>query len=199
MGKQFPSIEPSHREFMLKQRIFFNASAARDGRVNLSPRDVASFRVLGPGTVVYLDRTGSGNETAAHVRAHGHLTLMFCAFEGPPLILRLYGRGRVIRRHTPEYEAILASEFASIEPAGARQMIMLHVDRVQTSCGYGVPLFECVSERDTLDRWAQAKGEAGLEEYRRLKNARSIDGLDPGLLEEAEIIALCISPPHSSA
>ena len=144
MAKQFPSIEPSHREFILKQRIFFNASAAHSGRVNLSPRDVASLRVLGTDKVVYLDRTGSGNETAAHLLADGRLTLMFCAFEGPPLILRLYGRGRVIRRHTPEYTAILASEFTGIEPLGARHMIMLRVDRVQTSCGYGVPLFEYI-------------------------------------------------------
>ncbi len=187
MAKQFSSIEPSHREFILKQRIFFNASAAPSGRVNLSPRDVASLRVLGTDKVVYLDRTGSGNETAAHLLADGRLTLMFCAFEGPPLVLRLYGTGRVIRRHTPEYTAILASEFAGIEPLGARQMIMQHVDRVQTSCGYGVPLFEYIGERDTMDRWAAAKGEAGLEEYRRLKNVRSIDGLDTGLLEEAEI------------
>jgi hypothetical protein len=187
VAKQFSSIEPSHREFILKQRIFFNASAAPSGHVNLSPRDVASLRVLGTDTVVYLDRTGSGNETAAHLLADGRLTLMFCAFEGPPLILRLYGRGRVIRRHTTEYAAILASEFAGVEPLGARQMIMLHVDRVQTSCGYGVPFFEYVGERNTLDRWAAAKGEAGLEEYRRLKNVHSIDGFDTGLLEEAEV------------
>jgi hypothetical protein len=187
VAKQFSSIEPSHREFILKQRIFFNASAAHSGRVNLSPRDVASLRVLAPDTVVYLDRTGSGNETAAHLLADGRLTLMFCAFEGPPLILRLYGRGRAIRRRSPEYASILASEFAGIEPMGARQMIMLRVDRVQTSCGYGVPLFEYAGERDAMDRWAAAKGEAGLEEYRRLKNVRSIDGLDTGLLEEAEV------------
>ncbi|MEO6910787.1 MAG: pyridoxamine 5'-phosphate oxidase family protein [Edaphobacter sp.] len=181
MGKQFEQIEPIHREFIAKQRIFFNASATAEGRVNVSPRDVAALRVLDANTVIYLDQTGSGNETAAHLRVDGRLTLMFCAFEGAPLVLRLYGQGRVLRRGGEEYAAMLASEFGDVETPGARQMVLLKVESVQTSCGYGVPLFDYVSERTTPTRWAEAKGESGLEEYWRQKNMRSIDGLPTGL------------------
>lgn len=186
MAKQFPSIEPAHREFLLKQHIFFNASAAQDGRVNVSPRDVASLRVLDEHTVVYLDQTGSGNETAAHLRADGRLTLMFCAFDGPPMILRLYGKGRIIPRDTLEYLTLLDSVFSNTEPSGARQMVMLDVDLVQTSCGYGVPFFDYVGERTTLTRWAESKGGDGLDAYRRTKNTRSIDGLPTGLFDHNE-------------
>jgi hypothetical protein len=187
MGKQFSSIAPEHREFIERQRIFFNASAASEGRVNLSPRDVASLRVLDANTVVYLDLTGSGNETAAHLIADGRLTLMFCAFEGSPLILRLYGHGHVLPRHSPEYEALLASHYNNVEPPGARQIIQLAVDSVQTSCGMNVPFYEYVGERDQLIRWAAVKGEAALEEYRLQKNTRSIDGLPTGLEESVPV------------
>jgi hypothetical protein len=187
MAKQFERMEPFHREFVARQRIFFNASAAAAGRVNVSPRDGAALRVLDANTVIYLDRTGSGNETAAHLLADGRLTLMFCALEGPPLILRLYGRGRIVARHGAEYAELLAAHFDNTEPPGARQMVWLDVDLVQTSCGYGVPLFEYVGERDQLVRWSEKKGEEGLEEYRRLKNSRSIDGLPTGIGEEVMI------------
>lgn len=187
MAKQFERIEPLHREFIEKQRIFFNASAAAEGHVNVSPRDNAALRVMTTNAVVYLDRTGSGNETAAHLLANGRLTLMFCAFEGPPLILRLYGQGRIIPRRGSEYATLLASEFAGVEPPGARQMVWLDVDLVQTSCGFGVPRYEYVGERDQLTRWAEAKGEKGLEDYWHLKNERSIDGFPTGLFEDADI------------
>ena len=164
--------------------MFFTGSAAAATRVNISPRGTEFLRVLGPNAVAYLDRTGSGNETAAHLRADGRLTLMFCAFEGPPAILRLYGKGHVLQRGGPDYARLLASEFAGAEPAGARQMIRLNVDLVQTSCGFGVPLFGYVGERPTMTRWAEAKGEAGSEAYRREKNTRSMDGLPTGLFEE---------------
>jgi hypothetical protein len=187
VGKQFAQIEPQHREFIEKQRIFFNASAATEGHVNVSPRDRAALRVLTPHAVVYLDRTGSGNETAAHLLANGRLTLMFSAFEGPPQILRLYGRGHILPRHSPKYTELLASEFGGVEPPGARQMVWLDVDLVQTSCGFGVPLFDYVGERDQLTRWAQSKGEEGLEEYRHLKNERSIDGFPTGLADDSTV------------
>jgi hypothetical protein len=183
MAKLFSHIEPAHREFLLKQHIFFNASAAPDGRVNVSPRDVAALRVLDEHTVIYLDLTGSGNETAAHLRVNGRLTLMFCAFVSAPMILRLYGQGRIVRRNTAEYSALLTSAFANQEPVGARQMVMLKVELVQTSCGYGVPLFDYAGERTTLVRWAEARGEAGLDEYRRRENSCSLDGLPTGLFE----------------
>jgi hypothetical protein len=118
------------------------------------------------------------------LRADGRLTLMFCAFDGPPMILRLYGRGTVLPRRSPEYDALLASEFAGIETPGARQMVRLEVDLVQTSCGMNVPLFDYVAERENLNRWATAKGEDGLEEYRRKKNVQSLDGFPTGLFEE---------------
>lgn len=184
MGKQFERIEPAHHEFIEKQRIFFNASATAEGRVNVSPRDGAALRVLDANHVLYVDKTGSGNETAAHLLADGRLTLMFCAFEGAPMVLRLYGRGQILRRGGTEYAALLASEFGDAEPPGARQMVMLQVETVMTSCGYGVPLFDYVGERTQLTRWAESKGEEGLEDYRRQKNMRSIDGLPTGLLEE---------------
>jgi hypothetical protein len=185
MGKQFPAIEPVHREFIERQHIFFNASAASEGRVNVSPRDVASLRVLDSNTVVYLDLTGSGNETAAHLLADGRLTLMFCAFEGAPLILRLYGRGRILPRHSPEYASVLHSHYNDNEPPGARQIVHLTVESVQTSCGMNVPFYDHVGERDQLIRWAQVKGEATLGDYRRQKNTRSIDGFPTGLFEES--------------
>jgi hypothetical protein len=181
MAKQFDAIEAEHRAFIEKQRIFFTGSAAAEGRVNVSPKDGAALRILDAHRVAYLDLTGSGNETAAHLRANGRLTLMFCAFEGAPLILRLYGRGKTAPRGSTEYRELLATGFGNEEPLGARQIIVLDVDRVQTSCGYGVPEFAFARERPTLTRWAEAKGEAGLEEYRRTHNAQSIDGLPTGI------------------
>ena len=184
MAKQYPGIEAAHRDFIQRQKIFFTASAAAGSRVNLSPRSTDALRILDSGRVVYLDLTGSGNETAAHLRADGRLTLMFCAFEGAPNILRLYGRGRVLRRGDPEYRRLLAGEFAGLEPLGARQIVLLEIDLVQTSCGFGVPLFDYAGERPTLKRWAEAKGESGLADYWQEKNTHSIDGLPTGLLED---------------
>lgn len=181
MGKRFERIEPAHCEFILTQRIFFNASAAQVGRVNVSPRDASSLRVLDANSVCYLDVTGSGNETAAHLRLNPRLTLMFCAFAGAPMVLRLYGRGRIVVRGSDEYQALLAREFDGIETPGARQMVWLDVELVQTSCGYNVPLFDFVSERETLRRWAENKGPEGLEQYWREKNIVSIDGLPTGM------------------
>lgn len=183
MGKQFASLDAAHREFIAAQKVFFNASAATTGRVNVSPRDGKSLRILDERTAVWLDLTGSGNETAAHQRANGRLTLMFCAFEGAPMILRLYGIGRAIRRGSAEYADLLAEHFGNEEPLGARQMILLTIDMVQTSCGFNVPLFDYAGERDTLIRWAEKKGPEGLEMYWREKNQRSIDGMPTGLVE----------------
>jgi hypothetical protein len=186
MAKQFARIEDNHRNFISHQRIFFTASAAEGTRVNVSPRSTEALRVLDANTVLYLDKTGSGNETAAHLLADGRLTIMFCAFEGPPVILRLYGKGRMIRRSSPEYLALLAAHFEGEEPLGARQIIRLDIDLVQTSCGYAVPLFDYRDERPNLDRWTEAKGKDGLEAYWREKNLTSMDGLPTGLLDEEE-------------
>ncbi len=186
MAKEFTSIEAAHRAFILRQHIFFTASAAASGHINLSPKGLDSLRLIGSNKVVYLDLTGSGNETAAHLLADGRLTLMFCAFEGPPLILRLYGHGRCLRRGSAEYTEILTAEFAAIEPLAARQMILLDVTRVQTSCGYGVPFLTFTGDRPGLNDWAEAKGESGLETYRRANNLVSFDGFPTGLLDETQ-------------
>lgn len=181
MATDYPALTDRHREFIARQHIFFTASAAPGSRINLSPRSTDMLRVIGDNAVVYLDRTGSGNETSAHLKADGRLTIMLCAVEGPPLILRLYGTGRVIARGSEEYAALLAAAFGNEEPLGARQMIRLDFDLVKTSCGYGVPLHDYRGERDTMDKWARAKGDEGLVAYRREKNRVSIDGLPTGL------------------
>jgi hypothetical protein len=181
MAKQFASIEPAHRAFIAEQHIFFTASAAATGRVNISPRGADAFRVLGPNAVAYLDETGSGNETAAHLRLSGRLTIMFCGFASVPMILRLYGQGRTLPRGTADYDALLESAFGNQEPPGARQIVRLDVEMVQTSCGYGVPLFDYREERPTLRRWAAAKGPDGVAAYRHEKNLFSIDGFPTGL------------------
>jgi len=184
VGKQFSKLEAAHRDFIARQRIFFTATAAETGRINVSPRGTDAFRTLSDSAAVYLDRTGSGNESAAHLRRDGRMTIMFCALEGPPMILRLYGRGRIIPRGQAEYAALLADTFEGKEPTAARQMVRLDFDLVQGSCGYGVPLFDYTGERSSLDNWAASKGEEGLAAYRREKNVTSIDGFVTGFAED---------------
>lgn len=180
MAKDFPALNAHHRDFIGKQHVFFTATAATGTRINISPRSTDLFRVMGDNSACYLDRTGSGNETAAHLKADGRMTIMFCGVDGPPLILRLYGRGRIIARGSADYARLLAAEFANTEPLGARQITWLDFDLVKTSCGYGVPLMDYVGERDTMDRWAEAKGPDGIEAYWRDKNMVSMDGLPTG-------------------
>jgi len=179
MAKQFPRIEDEHRVFIEKQKIFFVGSAAPTGRVNVSPKGMDALRVLGPNRVAYLDLTGSGNETSAHVGAcdDNRLTIMFCAFEGLPMIMRLYGHGTIHRLGTSRYEALLPR---FTDTPGARQIVQLDVDMLQTSCGYAVPFFDYREDRPNLVRWAENKGEDGLEQYRREKNSMSLDGIPTG-------------------
>ncbi len=186
MATKFASLDDKHRDFIARQHIFFTASAAPDTRVNVSPRSTDAFRVLGDNTVAYLDRTGSGNETSAHIKAGGRMTIMFCAFDGPPMILRLHGKGRVLPRGSADYERLLADAFANEEPAGARQIVVLETDLVVTSCGYGVPMFDYKRERPSLDNWAKTKSEAELIAYRHQKNRVSLDGQPTGLAEAEE-------------
>jgi hypothetical protein len=175
MGKVLDRITPDLQAFIEAQPLFFVATAplSGEGHVNVSPKGLNGLRVLSPKRVAYLDLTGSGNETAAHVTENGRVTFMFCAFGGAPRILRLYGTGAVVLPGSPQWE-----ELAGCFPdyPGARQIISAEIIRVQTSCGYGVPLMDVVGQRDTLVRWAEAKGDA-LPAYRQAKNARSIDGL----------------------
>lgn len=181
MGKLFTEISASHREFISRQKIFFTGTAAETGRVNISPKGLNALRVLSPHRVAYVDLTGSGNETAAHLAANGRLTLMFCSFEGEPLILRLYGRATsVYPRH--EAWAQLRPLFGASQP-GERQIVDLHVESVQTSCGFGVPLYQFESERDLLPKWAEKKGSDGIAAYWAEKNTRSIDGFPTHLLD----------------
>lgn len=184
MGKRFPAMLPQHMEFISRQHIFFVGSAplSGEGHVNLSPKGYDSLRILSESEAVYLDLTGSGNETAAHLTENGRITLMFAAFEGQPLILRLYGKGRVILPGNEEWDRLEGS-FPRLH--GARQMIHISVYEVQTSCGFGVPLFKYEGDRNTLIQWAENKGETGLDEYRQQKNAVSLDGLPSSYGEQA--------------
>jgi hypothetical protein len=176
MAKQFDRISDDHRAFIERQHIFFVGSAAASGRVNLSPKGLDAFRVLDERRVCYLDRTGSGNETAAHLRQIPRLTIMFCAFDGAPLILRLYGVGASLPLGSTSFESMMVEQFPQADRLGVRQIVTLDVDLVQTSCGFAVPRYSYEGERDTLQRWAEAKGEDGLIAYRREKNSVSIDG-----------------------
>lgn len=176
MGKQFNAILPAHEAFIRQQHLFFVGSAplSEEGHVNLSPKGQDTLRVLSPNHVAYLDLTGSGNETSAHLLENGRVTVMFCAFEGPPNILRLYGKGTVILPGSSEWEAL----YPMFTPLpGGRQIISIAVHKVQTSCGFSVPFMSYEGERDTLQLWSIQKGEEGLKEYRQEKNSTSIDGL----------------------
>jgi Pyridoxamine 5'-phosphate oxidase len=176
MAKVFDHITDSLQQFIAAQQMFFVASAPRSdaGHVNLSPKGLDSFRILSPTQVAYVDLTGSGNETAAHLQENGRITLMFCAFQGAPLILRLFGKGRVVLPQTDEWDAI-APQFSLLP--GTRQIIVADLDRIQTSCGTGVPLYELQGQRTELLTWAEKKGEAELNVYRQRNNQISIDGL----------------------
>lgn len=181
MARFFDSIQDTHRAFIQHQKMFFVATAPldADGHVNCSPKGGDSFRVLSPTSVAYLDLTGSGNETSAHLLQNGRITFMFCAFDGPPNILRLYGHGHTVLPNDPEWAA-LSSLFGDLHPA-TRQIIIADIDKVQTSCGYSVPLYEYTGERDHAFKWAANKGPDGLIEYRHEKNRHSIDGLPTAL------------------
>jgi Pyridoxamine 5'-phosphate oxidase len=175
MGVILEALDDKLIEWIGQQHVFFVATAPADGgHVNLSPKGHDCLRVLDPSTVAYLDLTGSGAETIAHTRENGRITLMLCAFEGPPLILRLFGAGEAHPLGSPRFAA-LEGRFPSIP--GARSIITVAIERVQTSCGYSIPFLDYKDERPTLQQWAQRKGDDGLREYWAEKNVESIDGL----------------------
>jgi hypothetical protein len=182
MARFYPELEARHHDFIAAQKLFFTATGTADSRFNLSPKGMDSLRVIDANQVAYLDLTGSGNETAAHLKHDGRMTIMWCSFDADPLILRLYGRGRVVRRQDAEWSG-LHRHFPALP--GERQIILLKIESVQTSCGYAVPMYTFNGERDTLARWAEKKGAVGLLDYWREKNQVSIDGLPTGLLEDA--------------
>ncbi|MCU0975609.1 MAG: pyridoxamine 5'-phosphate oxidase family protein [Steroidobacteraceae bacterium] len=176
MGKLFEVITPDLKDWIERQRVFFVATAplAADGHVNCSPKGLDTLRILGPREVAYLDLTGSGAETIAHLRENGRIVVMFCALEGPPRIVRLHGRGSVVLPDAPEW-ARLRAGFP--EQLGDRAIIRIKLVRISDSCGFGVPLYEFVDEREALPQWCEKKGTEGLARYQRDKNAQSIDGL----------------------
>lgn len=175
----FDQLNDKLREFISAQHMFFTASApGNGGRVNLSPKGIDTLAIVDDKTVAYLDLTGSGNETAAHIRDNGRLTIMLCAFEGGPRILRMYGTGRSVQPGDGEWDA-LAARFAALP--GVRQIIVLAIESVQISCGFGVPLYEYKGQREQLIEWGAKKGADGVREYQAAKNAVSIDGLATGL------------------
>jgi Pyridoxamine 5'-phosphate oxidase len=178
VAKQFTEINDRHRAFIEAQQLYFVGTAARDGRVNVSPKGLDSLRVLSPTRVVWLNGTGSGNETAAHLLDVPRMTLMFCSFVREPLILRLYGTARAVHSTDAEWDELLAL-FPPME--GSRNIYVLDVDLVQTSCGYGVPLYEFTGQRELMDSWATKKGPDGLHTYQQEKNRLSIDGFPTGL------------------
>jgi hypothetical protein len=184
MGKQFSTIEKSLKNFIESQPIFFVGTAPldSDGHINISPKGLDTLRILGPRTVAYLDLTGSGVETISHLRENGRIVFMFCAFEGPPKILRLYGRGTAIEPDQKEFPD-LASHFPQHE--GTRAIIVAEISRIADSCGYAVPRLRYEGERNQLTAWAQKLGPDGLKTYREKKNRESIDGI-PGLQSPAE-------------
>jgi hypothetical protein len=177
MAKFFETLTPEHTAFIAKQKVFFVATQAPDSRISLSPKGLDSLRVLDDKTVAYLDLTGSGAETAAHLRVDPRMTLMLCSFSIDALILRLYGKGEPVHPGDARW-----TELAPLFPhyPGTRQFVVLNVESVQTSCGAGLPLMGYAGERGTLTEWARKKGEDGMADYRRQKNAVSIDGLPTG-------------------
>lgn len=176
MSKQHEKIEPELADWISRQRIFFVATAplSAEGHVNTSPKGGEAFKILGPLEVTYQDYTGSGAETAAHLRENGRIVVMFCAFEGPPKIVRLHGRGTLVTPDHPKF-----AELAALFPPnpGTRAYVHVTVNRVSDSCGFSVPFYDFKSPRDTLDQWAEKQGPEKLDEYRATKNVRSIDDL----------------------
>jgi hypothetical protein len=181
MAKFYTELNPMLREFIAAQHIFFNASAPNEGRINVSPKGLDTFRILSDKRVAYLDLTGSECETAAHLAENGRLTLMFCSFNEKPLIVRLYGRGSVVHERDSEWRQ-LRPQFPDIP--GERQIIVLDIESIMTTCGHAVPRYEFIGERTMLPHWSCKMGDEKMDAYRHEKNQRSIDGLPTYLFDD---------------
>jgi len=179
MGQQYSELSQRHIDFIAKQKIFFVGTATAESKVNISPKGMDSLRILDNNTVAWLNVTGSGNETAAHVQTHPRMTIMFAAFEGDPMILRLYGQATAVHHKDAEWASLLAL-FSPVP--GARQIFKLSIDMVQTSCGMAVPYFGYEGEREQLTHWAIKKGEDGIRDYWAQKNQVSLDGIPTNIL-----------------
>jgi len=175
MGKIFEKLSSAHQDFIKQQKVFFVATAAAEGSVNLSPKGLDSLHVIDHSSLLWLNLTGSGNETAAHVLKNPRMTLMFCAFEGAPLILRIHGQAEIFQKGHPEFE-----NYCDLFPPSVskRQVYKVKIDRVITSCGFGVPLMTFQKERTLLPEWADKKGEEGIKQYWKDKNQKSFDGFE---------------------
>lgn len=182
MAEKFEQLSPKHIAFIQAQHIFFVATAGAEGSVNLSPKGMDSFRVTSPQEVIWLNLTGSGNETAAHLLENPRMTIMFCSFDKQPLILRLYGEAETIHPRDPDWSSLIS---AFPQDPGARQIYRVTLKLVQTSCGYAVPYYTYQEDRPTLKKWAQKHGQEGIEQYWADKNAISLDGKETGILTDA--------------
>ncbi len=181
MSDKYPALSEDLAEFIKRQHLFFVATAAKDGRVNLSPKGQESLRVLGPNEILWQNLTGSGNESAAHILDTNRMTIMWCSFEGLPRILRVYGQAQTIHPNHSDWQSCVKHIPA---PVGARQYFKLKIDLVQTSCGYAVPLMEYQEDRDILAQWSEKRGEDGVRKYWEEKNTTSIDGFPTGILDQ---------------
>jgi hypothetical protein len=181
MAKQYDTLSEPLLEFIATQKVFFVGTATADSRINVSPKGMDTLRVLSDKRVVWLNLTGSGNETAAHVQQDPRMTIMFCAFEGAPLILRLYGSARVVHQNDTEWSELMA-HFNPLP--GARQIFDVAIELAQTSCGFGVPYAAALLERPTLADWAEKKGDAGLQRYWQDKNQLSLDNIPTHIMEK---------------
>lgn len=173
MGQSHSELSEKQINFINEQKVFFVATAGKEGRVNLSPKGLDCFRVLDKNRVLWLSLTGSGNETSSHVQENGRMTIMFCAFEGKPLILRLYGTAKVVHPRDKEWEKL---KLNFVKMAGMRQFFVMHVEMVQSSCGMGVPLYNFIEQRDMLPLYWEKRGSENVKKYWKERNEISIDG-----------------------
>jgi hypothetical protein len=178
MGKRYDLLQPDQIAFIGEQHLFFTATAASGSRVNLSPKGMDSLRILSPTRILWLNLTGSGNETAAHLRLDPRITLMWCSFTARPLILRAYGTARAVHHGDPDWPALAA---LLPDQPGARQIVDVAIDLVQSSCGFAVPFMDYREERPVLRNWATDKGPEGLRTYWDERNRQTIDGLPTGI------------------
>jgi len=185
MAVKFESINKAHKEFIEKQKMFVIGSAGADGFINVSPKGMDSFKIINENTVVWMNHTGSGNETSAHVQENGRMTIMFNSFDKNPMILKLYGKATVIHDADERWDE-MRSHF--VEYIGARQFFELKVELVLSSCGFGVPQYKYIGERNKLQKWAEKKGREGMKVYWSEKNVESLDGLKTNVMELSEKI-----------
>ncbi len=181
MATFYEELDEKLQQFIAEQKIYFTATAPAEGRISLSPKGLNTFRCLDSRTVAYMNLTGSGNETAAHLLENGRITIMFCSFTEKPMILRIYGKGRSVHRQDEDWDSLM-SHFEPVP--GVRQIVVVDIDSVQTSCGGGVPLYEFAGERDGLLKWFEGSGEEAMEAYRQKVSMVSIDGKPTGYPKE---------------